>query len=87
MEKLPIFDQNHGITRFEKSQFVDFFNFLFLKSGKDFFLSRIYILKHIFMAYFGYDKKMEKLPSFDQNCGLTPLEKSQFFDIFNFLFL
>ena len=37
MEKLPIFDQNHGITRFEKSQFVDFFNFLFLKSGKDFF--------------------------------------------------
>ena len=39
------------------------------------------------MAYFSYNKKMEKLPSFDQNCGLTPLEKSQFFDIFNFLFL
>ena len=30
MEKLPIFDQNHGITRFEKSQFADFFNFLFI---------------------------------------------------------
>ena len=30
LEKLPIFDQNHGQTPLKKSQFFDFFNFLFL---------------------------------------------------------
>ena len=29
---------------------------------------------------------MEKWPFFDQNHGLTPLEKSQFFDFLNFFF-
>ena len=38
MEKWPIFDQNHGL----KPNFFEFFNFLFLKSGKAFFLSRIF---------------------------------------------
>ena len=32
-------------------------------------------------------KKLEKWPFFDQNHGLTPLEKCQFFDFLNFLFL
>ena len=32
-------------------------------------------------------KKLEKWPIFDQNHGLTPLEKSQFFDCLNVLFL
>ena len=32
-------------------------------------------------------KKLEKLQFFDQNQGLTPLEKSQFFDFLTFLFL
>ena len=31
MEKWPIFDQNHGLTPSEKSQFFDFLIFLFLK--------------------------------------------------------
>ena len=31
MEKRPIFDQNHGLTPSEKSQFFDFLIFLFLK--------------------------------------------------------
>ena len=30
---------------------------------------------------------MEKWPIFEQNHGLTPLEKCQFFDLLNFLFL
>ena len=30
---------------------------------------------------------MEKWPFFDQNPGLTPLEKSKFFDFLNFLFI
>ena len=37
MEKWPFFDQNRGLRRLEKSQLVDFFNFLFLQPGKAFF--------------------------------------------------
>ena len=33
------------------------------------------------------EKKVEKWPIFDQNHGLTPLEKSQFFDCLNVSFL
>ena len=32
-------------------------------------------------------KKVDKRPFLDQNHGLTPLEKCQFFDFLNFLFL
>ena len=45
------------------------------------------IVKHTFLAYFPLNKNLEKLAIFDQNHGLTPLEKPQFFDFFNFLFL
>ena len=44
-------------------------------------------MKHIFLPYFAPNKKMEKLPIFDKNHGLTTLEKSQFFNFFNFLSL
>ena len=30
MEKRPFLDQNHGLTRLEKRQLVDFLNLLFL---------------------------------------------------------
>ena len=39
------------------------------------------------MAYIAEKKKLEKWQFLDQNHGLTPLEKSQFFDFLNFLFL
>ena len=45
------------------------------------------IIKDIFQAYIALKKKLEKLPFLDQNHGLTPLEKCQFFDFLNFLFL
>ena len=45
------------------------------------------IVKYIFLAYIAEKKKFEKCPLFDQNHGLPPLEKSQFFDFLNFLFL
>ena len=32
-------------------------------------------------------KKMEKWPIFEQNHGLTPLQKFQFFDFLNFLII
>ena len=44
------------------------------------------IVKEIFMAYIAW-KKSWKWPFFVQNHGLNPLEKCQFFDFFNFLFL
>ena len=37
MEKWPILDQNHGLTPLNKTQFFDFFNFLFLQLKKEFF--------------------------------------------------
>ena len=45
------------------------------------------MVKLIFLAYIALKQKMEKWPIFDQNHGLTPLEKRQFFDFLNFFFL
>ena len=45
------------------------------------------MVKHTFLAYITENKNMEKWPILDQNNGLTPLEKSQFFDFSNILFL
>ena len=44
-------------------------------------------IKHILLAYIALKKKMEKWPILDQNHGLTPLEKTQFFDFLSILFL
>ena len=38
------------------------------------------------MAYIAEKKKLEKWPFLDQKDGLSPLEKSQFFEFLNFLF-
>ena len=140
-EKWQFLDQNHGLTRLEKSQFFDFFNYLFLQDRQAFFSleyrkkhflglyclpkkdrkmaifgpkpwvnpfekisvfgifelhvfigqKRVFsfqnIVKHIFLGYISYKKNMEKWPFFDQNHGLSPLEKSQFLDFLNFLLL
>ena len=45
------------------------------------------LLKHIFLAFFAKNQKIEKLPIFDQKHEQTALEKSQFFDFLNFLLL
>ena len=66
--------------------FFDFFNLLFLWSRKAFF-SFYHIVHLIFVAYFASNRKMGKVQIFDQNHRLTHLEKSQFFNFFNFLFL
>ena len=44
------------------------------------------MIKEIFWAILPKKKKLEKWPFLDQNHGLTPLEKCQFFDFLNFLF-
>ena len=45
------------------------------------------IVKNIFLAYFALKKKLGKQPFLDQNDGLTPLKKCQFFEFLNFLIL
>ena len=44
------------------------------------------IVKDIFLSYIALKKKLLKWPFLDQNHGLTPLEKCQFFDFFKFMF-
>ena len=83
--KWPIFDQNHGLTPLEKCQFFDLLNFLFLLSRQAFFRSRI-SLKTFYWPILP-KKKLEKWPVSNLNHGLTILEKCQFFDLLNFLFL
>ena len=46
-----------------------------------------YDKKHFANLYCLRKKRLEKLPFLDQNHGLTPLEKRQFFDSLNFFFL
>ena len=41
MEKWPIFEENHGLTPLEKSQFFDFLNLLFLYPREAYFSSKI----------------------------------------------
>ena len=86
LEKWPFLDQNDGLTPSEKCQFFDFCNFLFFKPRQAFFRSRI-SSKIFSWPILPKKKKLEKWPFLDQNQGLTPLEKCQFFDFLNFLIL
>ena len=84
MEKWPFFDQNHGLTPLEKSQFFDSLNFFFYGLERCFYVLE-YCKTH-FPGLYCLKKKMEKWPIFDQNYGLTPLEKSQFFNFWTCCF-
>ena len=87
-EKWPFSDWNHGLTPLVKCQFFVFLNFLFFSVERRYFVlenrkgyfPRLYSLRKIKV-------RSEKWPFLDQNHRLTPLEKCQFFDFFNFLFL
>ena len=84
MGKWPFFDKNYGLTPLEKSQFFDFFNFFFYGLEKRFYVLEYY--KTYFPGLYCLKKEMEKWPFFDQNRGLTPLKRSQFFDYLKFFF-
>ena len=86
LEKWPFLDQNHGLTPLENVNFSTF--------GTSYFYSlesRFYVLeyrKRHFPGLYCLKKSSWKNGYFwDQNHGLTPLEKCQFFDFLNFLFL
>ena len=69
----------------EKYQFFDYLNFLFLLLRKAFFRSTY--RKRLFPGLYCLKRKLEKWPFLDQNHGVTRLEKCQFFDLLNVLFL
>ena len=85
LEKGPLLDQNHGLICLEKSQFFGFLN-LFFYSLKGFIFVLEYRKRH-FPGLYCLKKKLEIWSFLDDNHGLSPLEKCQFFDFLNFLFL
>ena len=82
MEKWPFLDQNHWLTALEKSQFFRLVELFFIAWKRVFWLQNI-----VTYIYLYFLKKLEKWPFLDQNHGLTPQEKCQFFDFLDFLFL
>ena len=85
LEKWPFLDQNHGLPLSKNVTFwlCKLLVFIAQKGA----ISSQNIVKDIFLAYIAKKKKFEKWALLDQNHGLTPLEKSQFFDFLNFLLL
>ena len=79
-------DQNHGLTALEKCQFFDFLNFLFLYPRNELFRSRI-SYKTFCWPILTKKELLHIWPLLDQNQGLTPSKKCQFFDFLNFLVL
>ena len=84
--KMAIFGPKPWVTPLEKCLFFDDLNFLFLYSGKAFLRSRI-SLKRFSWPILPKKKSFKKRLFLDQNHGLTPLQKCQFFDFLNFLIL
>ena len=80
------FPPKNGLTPLKKSQFFDFLKFLFLESWKAFSRSRI-SEKTFSWPILPKKERWKNGHFFDQNHGLIPLEKSQFLDFLNFLFL
>ena len=78
-------DQNHGLTPLAKCEFFDFLNFLFFQPRKAFFGSRI--SSKTFSWRILPKKKVRKMAIFGPKPLVTPLEKYQFFNFLNFLFL
>ena len=86
MEKEPFLDRHHGLTPLEKCQFLYFWTSRSYTLERRFFVL-VYRKRHSPGIYYVKKKKLEKLPSLNQNHGLTPLEKCEFLDFLNFFFL
>ena len=86
LEKWRYLDQNHGLAPFGETSILQRFELLVFIAKKGVFLFQN-IVKVIFLTNIAQQKRLEKWPYLDQNHGLTPLEKLQFFDILNLLFL
>ena len=73
MEKIPIFDQNHGLTAFAETQIIDFFKLLLFSLQRlSFFLK--YSKTH-FAMLFGLYLKYGKIANFQPNPWTNPFKK------------
>ena len=80
---MAFFDQKHGLTPMEKSDFWDFQKvFFFIVKKEFFFLTKL--LTVISSLIFDQIKVKEKLAFFVQEHGLTPLKKCDFLDFQKF---
>ena len=84
--KRAIFGPKPWVNPFGKMSIFRSFELLVFIAQKGLFLLQN-LVKEIFMPYISQKNNLEKWPFADQNHGLTPLEKCQFFDFLNFLFL
>ena len=82
---MTFLQQIHELTPLEKSQFLQLFNMSLLYPRKTCFRSRI--SSKAFSWPILPKKQLSKMAIFEPKPFLTFLEKSQFFDFFNFLFL
>ena len=86
LEKWPFLDQSDGLTRLEKCQFFDCLSVLFFLPRNAFFCLECH--ERGFPGLYCLKKKSWINGHFwTKNHGLSPLEKCQFFDCLNFLFL
>ena len=71
---MAIFGPEPWVNHFEKCQFFDFLNFLFLYPRKAFFVLEYHTI-HFPGLYCVKNKSWNNGHFLDQNHGLTPLEK------------
>ena len=86
VRKMAIFGPKPWVNPFGKMSIFRLFELLVFIAQKGVF-SFQNIVKVIFLTNIALKKKLEKWPYLDQNHGLTLLEKCQFFEFLNFLFL
>ena len=84
--KMAIFAPKQWVNPFGKLSIFQLFQLRVFIAQKAVF-SFQNMVKDIFLAYIALKKKLENWPFLDKNHGLTRLEKCQFFDFLNFLFL
>ena len=84
--KMAIFGPKPWVNPFGKISVFRLFELLVFTAEKGVF-SFQNIVKDIFPDYIPFKKKFEKWPFSDQNHGITPQGKHQFFDFLNFLSL
>ena len=84
--KSAFFGPKPWVNSFGKMSIFRLFELLVFIAQKGVFLLWN-IVRDFFLTYIAKKKKLEKWPFLDQNHGLNPLEKCQFFHFLDFLFL
>ena len=85
--KMAIFGPKPWVNPFAIISIFRLFKLLVFIAQKGVFSFQNIVNGHFPGLYCLKKKRMEKWPFLDQNHGLTPLKKSQFFNFLNFLFL